>query len=227
MRLTIGEKRHKTQTVLRNIQLEIPAGQRLALMGPSGCGKTSLLNIIAGLDHDYVGSCELPPNSRLGYLFQEPRLLPWRSVRQNLQLAGGKPELIDDLLARTGLSTHQHKYPAQLSLGMARRAALARCLAIDPTLMLLDEPLVSLDHAAAEELRQLINSLLAGRDDITLICVTHDAREAISLAERVVILGGDPTVVEADLVLDDTATAELLQGRIGNALAGRASGPAS
>lgn len=222
MRLNIGEKRHQGQTTLRNIQLEIPGGQRLVMMGPSGCGKTSLLNIIAGLDRDYVGGCDLPPGSRLGYLFQEPRLLPWRNVRQNLVLAGGRPHLIDDLLGRTGLAAHQNKYPAQLSLGMARRAALARCLAIDPTLMLLDEPLVSLDHAAAEELRELINSLLADREDITMICVTHDAREAISLGQRVVILGGNPTVVEADLMLDGSSTAELLQGRIGNALAKQA-----
>jgi ABC-type nitrate/sulfonate/bicarbonate transport system ATPase subunit len=218
MRLTIGEKRHQDQTILRNIQLEIPQGQRLVLMGPSGCGKTSLLNIVAGLDRRFVGSCDLPARTRLGYLFQEPRLLPWRTVRQNLVLAGGKPTLIDELLQQTGLEMHKHKYPGQLSLGMARRAALARCLAIDPTLMLLDEPLVSLDHAAAEELRQLINKLLTGREDITLICVTHDAREAISLGQRVVILGGSPTVVEEDLMLDAESSAELLQGRVGSAL---------
>lgn len=218
MRLVIDEKRHQQQTVLRDIRLEIPEGQRLVVMGPSGCGKTSILNIIAGLDRDFAGACELPPRSRLGYLFQEPRLLPWRTVRQNLVLAGGRPPLIDELLQQTGLKAHQHKYPGQLSLGMARRAALARCLAIDPTLMLLDEPLVSLDHAAAEELRQMINKLLAGREDITLICVTHDAREAISLGQRVVILGGDPTAVEADLALDAKTSADLLQGRIGSAL---------
>ena len=218
MRLTIGEKRHQNQTVLRNIELEIPDGQRLVLMGPSGCGKTSLLNIIAGLDRHYTGACELPPGSRLGYLFQEPRLLPWRTVYQNLVLAGGRPDLIARLLERTGLTAHKHKTPGQLSLGMARRAALARCLAIDPTLMLLDEPLVSLDHAAAEDLRQLINSLLADRDDITLICVTHDAREAISLGQRVVVLGGSPTVIQADLMLDGDSSAELLQGRVGSGI---------
>ena len=218
MRLTIAEKRHQDQAILRNIDLEVPLGQRLVVMGPSGCGKTSILNIIAGLDRNFMGSCEIPPGSRLGYLFQEPRLLPWRTVRQNLVLAGGIPALIDELLQETGLSAHQHKFPGQLSLGMARRAALARCLAIDPTLMLLDEPLVSLDHSAAEELRQLINRLLAGRDDITLICVTHDAREAIALGQRVVILGGSPTTVEADLALDAETSADLLQGRIASGL---------
>lgn len=218
MNLAIEEKCHQGQTILRNIELNIPEGQHLVLMGPSGCGKTSILNIIAGLDRNFVGACALPFQSRLGYLFQEPRLLPWRTVRQNLLIAGGKTPLIDELLQETGLEAHQHKYPGQLSLGMARRAALARCLAIDPSLMLLDEPLVSLDHAAAEELRALINRLLAGREDITLICVTHDAREAISLGERVVILGGEPTAVEADLMLDVETTAELLQGRITSAL---------
>ena len=136
--------------VLDGLALSLGNGEVGALVGPSGCGKTTLLRIIAGLDRDYEGSIALPDHGRLGVVFQEPRLLPWRTLEQNVRLAA--PEADDATLAalfRTlGLDAHRNLFPGELSLGLARRAALARAFAVEPDLLLLDEPFVSLDDVA-------------------------------------------------------------------------------
>src|SRR5262245_13916931 len=120
--------------VLDQLALGLASGEVGALVGPSGCGKTTLLRIIAGLDRDYEGSVELPDHGRLGMVFQEPRLLPWRTLEQNVRLAA--PEATDanlEVLFRTlGLDAHRHHYPGELSLGQARRVALARAFAVEP-----------------------------------------------------------------------------------------------
>jgi ABC-type nitrate/sulfonate/bicarbonate transport system ATPase subunit len=124
------------------------AGRSLHVLGPSGCGKTTLLRIISGLDHDFQGRVALPAAGRLGMVFQEPRLLAWRTVEQNVRLAA--PRMSDDELAALfemlELTAHRNHYPRELSLGLARRVALARAFAVDPDLLLLDEhfiPVVS------------------------------------------------------------------------------------
>ncbi len=192
-----------THHVLADLRLTMPIGAVGALVGPSGCGKTTLLRMIAGLDRDYDGVISLPMHIRLGMVFQEPRLLPWRSVIDNLRIAA--PEAPQDAIAalidELGLTDHAKHFPRQLSLGLARRVALARALAVNPDLLLLDEPLVSLDAARARELREKIAALIEARRITTLI-VTHDLREAIALADKIFLLSPRPAHVMATLAID-------------------------
>lgn len=185
---------------LEDLRLALPVGQAGAVVGPSGCGKTTLLRLIAGLDHNFVGRVTLPSHGRVGMVFQEPRLLPWRSVVDNIRIAvpdAGEAE-IAALLDALALAEHAAHFPGELSLGLARRAALARALAAKPDLLLLDEPLVSLDAALARELRDRIATLIEERRITTLI-VTHDLSEAIALADRIFLLSPRPAHVVATL----------------------------
>jgi ABC-type nitrate/sulfonate/bicarbonate transport system ATPase subunit len=189
-----------TLRALEDLRLTLPQGQAGAVVGPSGCGKTTLLRLIAGLDADYAGEITLPAHGRLGMAFQEPRLLPWRSVLDNIRIAAPQAHAgdIDALLDELGLAEHATHYPEELSLGLARRVALARALAVEPDLLLLDEPLVSLDAALARDLREMIAALIEERRITTLI-VTHDLSEAIALADRVFLLSPRPAHVVATL----------------------------
>jgi ABC-type nitrate/sulfonate/bicarbonate transport system ATPase subunit len=196
---------------LDDLRLTLPIGQAGAVVGPSGCGKTTLLRLIAGLDHDYSGHIHLPAHGRLGMVFQEPRLLPWRSVADNIRIAApqAKENEIAALLDELSLSEHATYFPGELSLGLARRVALARALATKPDLLILDEPLVSLDAALARDLRDKIAALIDEKHITTLI-VTHDLTEAIALADRVFLLSPRPARVVATL---DIATP---RGRLDN-----------
>jgi NitT/TauT family transport system ATP-binding protein len=186
--------------VLSGLKLSLRRGEVGALVGPSGCGKTTLLRIIAGLDRNYRGSIALPDHGRLGMVFQEPRLLPWRTVEQNVRLAA--PHVNDTTLAalfRTlGLEAHRHLFPTELSLGLARRVALARAFAVEPDLLLLDEPFVSLDDALAARLREELAELVT-RSPVTTLLVTHDVDEAIGLADRLIFLSASPARVVAEV----------------------------
>ncbi len=187
-------------TALENLRLTLPLGQAGAVVGPSGCGKTTLLRLIAGLDRDFDGAIRLPAHGRLGMVFQEPRLLPWRSVFDNIRIAA--PEATEQeiaaLLEALELSDHATHFPSELSLGLARRAALARALAVKPDLLLLDEPFVSLDATLARGLRDEIAALIDEKRITTLI-VTHDLAEAIALADRLFLLSPRPAHVVATL----------------------------
>lgn len=203
--LEVRRKRLGGADALRDVELTVARGETVALVGPSGCGKTSLMRILAGLDEDYDGARTCPPGARLSMAFQEPRLLPWRSLRDNVALAlppgerdGPKP---DAALAAVGLSDAAARFPGQLSLGMARRGALARALAVEPDYLLLDEPFVSLDEAAAARMRGLVAELL-DRATAGVVLVTHDLREAAALADRVVVLSPRPATVIATHVID-------------------------
>ncbi len=188
----------ESRIVLRDIAFTLKAGEVGAVLGPSGCGKTTLLRIIAGLDRDFAGEVRLPSRHKIGMVFQEPRLLPWRTVRQNLELAGALPgPALDDVVAALGLARHLDHFPGELSLGLARRVAIARAFAILPDLLLLDEPFVSLDAALALRLRAELLALVEARKTTTLI-VTHDIEEAIALADRVLILSPHPGHMVAD-----------------------------
>ena len=186
--------------VLGALAFSLRAGEVAALVGPSGCGKTTLLRIIAGLDRDFEGEVALPAHGTLGMVFQEPRLLPWRTVEQNVRLAApqARATALDALFETLGLSAHRSHYPGELSLGLARRVALARAFAVEPDLLLLDEPFVSLDGALAARLREELAGLVNGRH-ITTLLVTHDVDEAIALADRLLLLSASPTRVIAEL----------------------------
>jgi len=186
--------------VLRGLKFALPAGAVAALVGPSGCGKTTLLRIITGLDRDYSGVVSLPDHGKLGMVFQEPRLLPWRTVEQNVRLAAPRATgaSLEMLFQTLGLKAHRDHYPGELSLGLARRVALARAFAVEPDLLLLDEPFVSLDEALAARLREELAELVSRRP-VTTLLVTHNVDEAIELADRLLLLSISPARILADV----------------------------
>jgi ABC-type nitrate/sulfonate/bicarbonate transport system ATPase subunit len=190
--------------VLGELSIVLGTGEVAAVVGPSGCGKTTLLRIIAGLDRDFEGSVELPTHGKLGVVFQEPRLLPWRTVDENVRLAA--PQASDaqltTLYATLGLAEHLRHYPGELSLGLARRVALARAFAVEPNLLALDEPFVSLDAALAVRLRSELIELVSRRP-VTTLLVTHDLDEAVLLADRVILLSPSPARVLAELPIEN------------------------
>jgi NitT/TauT family transport system ATP-binding protein len=184
--------------VIQDLVLDLEPDGFMALFGPSGCGKTTLLNLIAGLDADFEGEVALPAAARIGYMFQEPRLLPWLTVEDNLRLVLPKTaateRAIDGWLAQMELADVRAVFPTRLSLGMARRVALARAFIIKPTVLLMDEPFVSLDEPTAERLRRLLLETLRAHP-ATVVFVTHNLREAITLADRIALLSPSPTRV--------------------------------
>jgi NitT/TauT family transport system ATP-binding protein len=193
--------------VLGEITFVLANGEVAALVGPSGCGKTTLLRIIVGLDRDFDGSVALPAHGRLGMVFQEPRLLPWRTVEANVRLAAplASEASLSALFATLGLTEHRNHYPGELSLGLARRVALARAFAIEPDLLVLDEPFVSLDAALAERLRAELIELVSRRPTTTML-VTHSVEEAVGLADRVFLLSPSPARVIAEVPVEHPRT---------------------
>ena len=187
------------------LDLEIEPGEFLTVLGPSGCGKSTLLDCVAGhveptsgrvlVDGDPVSG----PDPERGVVFQENRLFPWKTVRENVafgpKMRDRPTDHVADLLERMGLSEFADSYPNQLSGGMAQRAELARLLANEPSIMLMDEPFSALD--AMTKGRMQIELLSAWREtDATALFVTHDVEEAILLADRVVVMTARPGTVK-------------------------------
>jgi sulfonate transport system ATP-binding protein len=196
------------QRVLRGVDLDIPAGQVVAIVGRSGCGKSTLLRLITGLDRPTAGSVTIDGGKEtVRLMFQEPRLLPWRRVLANVEV--GLPEQMESgrrrrraaaVLAQVGLVGREGEWPSVLSGGQQQRVALARALASEPRLLALDEPLGALDALTRIEMRQLIE--LVWRDKgFTMIIVTHDVVEAVALADRILLIedGGVAMDVTVDL----------------------------
>jgi ABC-type nitrate/sulfonate/bicarbonate transport system ATPase subunit len=194
----IARKRLGDRPVIEALRFSLESLEILAVVGPSGCGKTTLLRLIGGLDPVFDGRLDWHDAApRIGMVFQEPRLLPWRSVRDNLRLVlPGDDAAIDLVLDRLGLADVADRWASQLSLGMARRLALGRALVIEPGLLLLDEPFVSLDEALADSARQMLLELWRRRP-VAAILVTHDLAEAGALADRVLLLSAGPARVIA------------------------------
>ncbi|MEM7268562.1 MAG: ATP-binding cassette domain-containing protein [Pseudomonadota bacterium] len=192
------EKTFGAKAVLGKIAFDIAPGERAALLGPSGVGKSTLLSLIAGLDQDHTGNIAAPP---LAMVFQTPRLLPWRTLTQNLLLAVPTASEAEarEALAEVGLAAAADEHPEKASLGMQRRAALARALLAKPQLMLMDEPLVSLDVEAAASMRALLIRTLDLTGAAALIA-THDRREALALADRILEIDGEPAELRRDQI---------------------------
>lgn len=197
----IGDR--EAQLVLRDVSFTVAPKEFLVLTGPSGCGKSTLLNIIAGLDKDFEGSIDLGSGrDGMTFIFQAPRLLPWRTVYENIALAlpENDPRLakIPEMLARVGLTEAANAYPERISLGMQRRASLARGFILEPQILLMDEPFVSLDDPTAQSLRQLLLELIS-RQPTTVVFVTHDRAEAIQLGTRILRLAPGQASIAEDI----------------------------
>ncbi|WP_430913650.1 ABC transporter ATP-binding protein [Methylobacterium sp. sgz302541] len=190
-------RRAEPVEAVRGLAFRVPAGEIVCLIGPSGAGKTTTLRILLGLDRDYEGSVAPDPREAgagVGMVFQEPRLLPWRTVEQNVRLALPRERRardLDGLFAPLGLEPWRDRYPGALSLGMQRRVALARALALDPRLLVLDEPFVSLDDTAAAQLRAIVADTV-DRLGMSVLMVTHNIAEALGLADRLLLVSARP-----------------------------------
>jgi NitT/TauT family transport system ATP-binding protein len=190
---------------LADLAFTVPGGQFLCIVGPSGCGKTTLLSIVAGLDRDFAGTVGRAAATRIGFVFQTPRLMPWLTARDNVRLALDPPPREDGsaeaLLREMNLGGQLDSYPGHLSGGQQRRVALARAFVTAPELLLLDEPFTSLDAPTAQQLRDLLLALWA-RHKPTVLFVTHDLREALSLGDRILFLSTGPGRVVLDLPVE-------------------------
>ncbi len=185
-------------TAIRDLSFSVESGEFVCLIGPSGCGKTTTMRILLGLEKGFDGSVSLGDGGqRVAAIFQEPRLLPWRTVEQNVRLALPaklRDKNLDTLFEILGLAEMRGFYPGELSLGLARRAAMARAFAVEPGLLLLDEPFVSLDEETARRLRALLVDVWRARPT-TVLMVTHNLREAVELADRIILLTPRPATI--------------------------------
>jgi len=168
--MAFGEK-----VIFSNLSLTFSFPGQVAILGPSGRGKTTLLRLIAGLERPLAGRITLPQDARISFCFQEDRLLPWKTILENIELVCGNRETAQQWLDRVGLGSESGSYPASLSGGMKRRASLARALAYDADIMLMDEPFRALDDATHAGMLALVRE--AAKDKL-LILVTHDEADA-------------------------------------------------
>lgn len=204
----------KQLPILGNIDFKVEAGELITVLGPSGCGKTTLLRMILGLDNDYKGEIRLGgqiihrPGLDRGVIFQEPRLVPWMTVRKNVEYA--IPEKsdrkainlhVDRLLETIGLADFQKAFPNQLSGGMAQRVALARALVNMPDLLLLDEPFGALDSYSRMKMQDELLKIL-GREGTSTLMVTHDIDEAVFLSDKIIVLTHRPSRVRTTFIID-------------------------
>lgn len=216
--------------VLHGIDLEIPAGQFVAVVGRSGCGKSTLLRLLAGLDQPTSGQIEVDGlrtawKDRVRLMFQEPRLLPWQRLAANVEVGlshqprgDGRRRQAVDAIAQVGLAGREDVWPSILSGGQKQRVALARALVSHPRILAFDEPLGALDALTRIEMQALIEQVWQDKG-FTAIVVTHDVTEAVALADRILVL--DAGRVAMDVAVDlprprrrGDAAAAAIEGRI-------------
>ena len=197
----------ESEPVLDRVSLAVARGDLVALIGPSGCGKSTVLNILAGLIRPTDGAVSVSdPDARISYVFQRPRLLPWRNVKRNVEFSleqtgrssKSRRSASETAIARVNLTGHERKYPHQLSGGMQQRVALARGLAIEPSVLLLDEPFGALDALTRSYMQEELLGIVRG-SGTTALLVTHDIDEALLLADRVLVMSSRPGRVKHEL----------------------------
>lgn len=205
-------------TAVRNLSFRVDRGEFVSIVGPSGCGKSTLLNLVAGLDRPSEGSVQLHgedvsgPNSSVGFMLQKDLLLPWRTVLRNVEFglearSLSRTECRERALRelkRCRLLDFADRYPYQISGGQRQRAALARTLAIDPDVVLLDEPFSALDAQTKLVLQKSFAETIAG-SGLTTLLITHDLSEAVAMSDRILVMSDGPgcIVEEIDVGLPD------------------------
>ncbi|MCC6475025.1 MAG: ABC transporter ATP-binding protein [Burkholderiales bacterium] len=203
---------------LDGIDLAVADHQFVCLLGPSGCGKSTVLNVLCGLDPQYAGEVRVAGRVvsranghpfRVGYVFQEPRLLPWLTVRRNVEFALQSEGIAksewrarcDGWLGRVGLADFAEAHPHELSGGMQQRTAIARAFAVDPEILLMDEPFSGLDELTARTMRELLLSIWLETKK-TVIFVTHNCFEACFLADRIVVFTARPGRIKREVTIE-------------------------
>lgn len=189
----VQRKAFAGHTVLQDVHLQLAEGEVVSLLGPSGCGKSTLLRIVAGLERDYSGQA-LRGEGEVAFVFQEPRLMPWLTVAENIGFADDRAydrPRVAQLIREVGLEGFEQALPKQLSGGMAQRVAIARGLYSRPRVLLLDEPFSAVDAFTRMKLQDLLLAL-AAHHGIALLLVTHDVDEALYLGDRVLVMGSRP-----------------------------------
>ena len=222
-------KRYDETVALDGIDLAVADGEFVSVVGPSGCGKSTLLRVLSGLEERFEGRVEVDGvdvrdggSDDVGMVFQEPRLLPWADVRENVAVGlpagvdADDPKTatrIDDLIETVGLSGFEDHRPGGLSGGMAQRVSLARGLAYQPSVLLLDEPFSALDQLTKYEQQDNLLEVWEARGT-TVVLVTHDIEEAAYLSDRVVVLGGQPGRVVETIDVDVARPRERTDGEL-------------
>ena len=210
----------------RQVSLSIQPGEVVSLIGPSGCGKSTLLNMGAGLTRPSAGVVKVRgevvagPNKHVAFMLQKDLLMPWRTISENvelgLELRGVKPDhrrqISDRLLAQCHLQGFGPSYPHQLSGGMRQRAALARTLAVDPAVLLMDEPFSALDAQTKMILQQDLARTVAEAGK-TVLFITHDLSEAVALSDRILVMSERPGTIVEEITVDIPGRDNPLQRR--------------
>ena len=212
LQVDVREKAFGDTVVLQDIRLGLGDGEAAVLLGPSGCGKSTLLRIAAGLDRRFAGAVTIntaeedgatdtPP---IAFVFQEPRLMPWLTVAENIGYAAGKKfdvQRVEGLINDVGLSGHGAALPKALSGGMAQRVAIARALYTQPRILLLDEPFSAVDAFTRMKLQDLVLKLVEQRG-ISFLLVTHDIDEALYLGDRIYMMGAHDARIQEEIEVD-------------------------
>ncbi len=196
-------------TAIDDISFDIDEGEFVCIVGSSGCGKSTLLNILSGLDELTSGKIIIKDNAKIGYMLQEDALFPWLNILDNaclgLEITHQKTkenvEYVKELLQKYGLGDFMLKYPHQLSGGMRQRIALIRTLALKPDILMLDEPFSALDYVSRLMVSDDVYDIIK-KEKKTAIMITHDIAEAVSLANRVIVLSKRPAKIKNIYTID-------------------------
>lgn len=200
-------------TALKDISFTVHEGEFISFIGPSGCGKSTLLSIIARLITPTIGTLHLPPSTDIGYMLQQDFLFPWKTIEENILLGLtllGKEDknVVDDLLTEFNLTHTRELYPLQLSGGMRQRIALARTLAVNPQLLLLDEPFSALDFRSKLALENFVFETLKAYSK-TAILVTHDISEAIAMSDKIYLFSDRPGTITQTFIVPEQIRKQL------------------
>lgn len=198
-------KEQQVATALENVNFSVGAGEFVSFLGPSGCGKSTLLSLLAGLLTPTAGEIEFAGDVEIGYMLQQDFLFPWKTIEENVALGltllkRENYDIVDELLEQFELAHTKKLFPPQLSGGMRQRIALARTLAVQPTLLLLDEPFSALDFRSKLSLENFVSETLK-QFSTTTILVTHDISEAIAMSDKVFIFSPRPGTILKSFII--------------------------